>query len=60
MNSGDDRRNLHLDLERLIRSDELRELREILQGLPAFRPLLEKLIQIRLIIDADIIQGELR
>ncbi len=60
MNSGDDGRNPRLDLEGFIRSNELRELRELLQDLPAFRPLLEKLIQIRLIIDADIIQGELR
>src|SRR5258708_27593078 len=50
----------NLELETLFRSDTLRELREFLLKVPAFRPLLETLIQIRLIIDANIIQGELR
>lgn len=49
-----------LKLEALIRSDALRELREFLMKVPAFRPLLETLIQIRLIVDANIIQSELR
>jgi predicted nucleic acid-binding protein len=49
-----------LKLEALIRSDALRELREFLMNVPAFRPLLETLIQIRLIVDANIIQSELR
>ena len=53
-------RATNLELETLFRSDTLRELREFLLKVPAFRPLLETLIQIRLIIDANIIQGELR
>ena len=53
-------REMNLELEALFRSDTLRDLRELLLKVPAFRPLLETLIQIRLIIDANIFQGELR
>lgn len=49
-----------LELKSLFRSDTLREVRELLLKMPVFRPLLQTLLQIRVIVDANIIQGELR
>ncbi len=48
------------ELEVFLRSDFLREWRSLLLKLPALRPLLEQLLQVRAIIDASIIQAELR
>jgi hypothetical protein len=53
-------REMNFELETLFRSDTLRELRELLLKMPIFRPLLEAFVQIRLILDANVIQGELR
>jgi hypothetical protein len=48
------------ELTSWIRSDGLRDLRELLAVVPAFRPLWEMLVQTRLIVDANIVQSELR
>lgn len=48
------------NLQSLFPSDRLAALRELIEKLPAFRPLLKDLIQILIVVDASKIQGELR
>lgn len=52
--------NEKFQLEELFRSDDFGHLYSLFLAAPAFRPLLQAIVQIRVVIDADIIQGELR
>src|SRR5215469_16035748 len=47
-------------LQSLFPSDKLADLRRLIEAFPEFRPILQELIQIWFVVDASIIQGELR
>lgn len=47
-------------LQSLFPSDKLSDLRRLIEAFPALRPILKELIQIWFVVDASIIQGELR
>jgi hypothetical protein len=47
-------------LEIAFPSDKLREMRRLIERMPAFSPLLAELIQVWFVVDANVIQGELR
>ena len=47
-------------LESLVRSDSLPAMLELARNIPALAPFIHNLVQIRLVLDANIVQGELR
>ncbi|MBZ5526014.1 MAG: hypothetical protein LAP21_27650 [Acidobacteriia bacterium] len=47
-------------LESAFPSDRLRQMRALIERMPAFSPLLGELIQVWFVVDASVIQGELR
>ena len=58
-NPNEERRN-PLRLESVVRSDSLPEMLELARKIPALAPLVRNVVQIRLVLDANIVQGELR
>jgi predicted nucleic acid-binding protein len=56
----DEKTSSHLNLEKLLRSDLLPHLVNLIHAFPAFRALFPQLLQLRFVIDANIVQGELR
>jgi hypothetical protein len=55
----DEQRPARSKIEKILRSDLLPKLREILEAFPALRPVLPHLLQLAVVIDANIVHSEL-
>lgn len=58
--NGDEKKSSTWSLGDLLRSDLLPYLAGLIQALPSLRPLFPQIFQLRVVIDANIVQGELR